>query len=63
MDGLGMSLKEHLKVHCNIHIKNSHQHLIRISSASKDLYMFSPGGEPVADGKKRTYRSYKGNYD
>ena len=59
MEGLGMSMKEYHKVHHQTKIKNHHQHLIRISSASKDLYMFSPGGEPVADGKKRTYRSYK----
>ena len=59
MEGLGMSMKEYYRVHHQTKIRNHHQHLIRISSASKDLYMFSPGGEPVADGKKRTYRSYR----
>ena len=60
MDGLGMSLGEYYRVHHEINIKRRHQKLIRISSANKELHMLQPGGEPVADGKKRTYRSFKG---
>ena len=48
-----------LRLHHQVRLRNPHQHLIRISNARRDLYMLAQGGEPVADGKKRTYRSYK----
>ena len=60
MDGLGMSLSDYYRVHHEIIVKRRHQKLIRIASANKELHMLQPGGEPVADGKKRSYRSYKG---
>lgn len=40
-------------------VRNSRQPLLRISSADRELCMLAPGGEPAADGKKRSYRSYK----
>ena len=61
MDGLGMSMSDYYRVHHGASVQRSHQKLLRISSASKELHMLQPGGEPVADGKTRTYRSYKGD--
>ena len=60
MEGLGMSLSEYYRVHHGLSVKRRNQKLIRIASAHRELHMLQPGGEPVADGKKRSYRSYKG---
>lgn len=62
MDGLGCSMAEHARVYVGLTVEDKDQPLIRISSACKELYMFSSGGEPVADGKKRSYRSYKSKF-
>ena len=55
-----MSLSEYYRVHHGLSVKRRNQKLIRIASAHREVHMLQPGGEPVADGKKRSYRSYKG---
>ena len=59
MKGLGMSLSQHYQVRHQLTICQPDQQLLRISSASQDLLMFHSGGERTADGKERSYRSYR----
>ena len=59
MKGLGMSLREHYKIRHQINIRQPDQPLLRVSSGSQELLMLHEGGERVADGKERTYRSYR----
>ena len=59
MKGLAMSMTEFYQTHYQIKIRQPSQPLLRISSGCKELGMFHPGGEPVDDGKERSYRSYR----
>ena len=59
MKGLGMPMTEFYQTHHQLTIRQPSQPLLRISSACRELEMFHPGGEPLADGKERSYRSYR----
>ena len=59
MEGMGMTFTQYYKVYQEIKVRDPKQPLVRISSANRQLYMLSEGGEPVSDGKARTHRSYK----
>ena len=59
MEGMGITFAKYYQAFKGTVVRDTKQPLVRISSANRQLYMLSPGGEPVSDGKTRTHRSYK----
>ena len=59
MEGMGITFAKYYQAYKGTVVRDTKQPLVRISSANRQLYMLSPGGEPVSDGKARTHRSYK----
>ena len=59
MEGMRITFAKYYQAYKGTAVRDTKQPLVRISSANRQLYMLSPGGEPVSDGKARTHRSYK----
>ena len=58
MPGLATSYREHLLEHGRS-LTDPLQPMLRIASAKRPDLMLQEGGEPVADGKARSYHSYR----